>query len=158
MGLASPDGRLVRVNRAYGAILGFDPDELVGRTIKDVTHPDDWEANAVQFDALVPGDIDQYHLEKRYIHADGHEVWVTVSTSCVRDDAGRPVYLIGQIEDMTERREMRERLAHAAVHDQLTGLPNRVLFMDRLELALSRAQREHHTAWRSCSSTSTASS
>ena len=70
---------------------------------------------------------------------------MTVSTGCVRDDAGRPVYLIGQIEDVTERREMRERLAHAAVHDQLTGLPNRVLFMDRLELALSRAQRDHHS-------------
>ena len=53
--------------------------------------------------------------------------------------------MIGQIEDITERREMRERLAHAAVHDQLTGLPNRVLFMDRLELALSRAQRAHHS-------------
>jgi diguanylate cyclase (GGDEF)-like protein len=52
--------------------------------------------------------------------------------------------MIGQIEDVTERREMRERLAHAAVHDQLTGLPNRVLFMDRLELSLRRSQREGH--------------
>ena len=144
MGLATPDGHLVRVNRAYADILGYQPDELVGRAIKDITHPDDWEATAVQFDALVAGDIDRYHMEKRYHHADGHVVWVTVSTSCVRDDGGRPLYLIGQIEDVTERREMRERLAHAAVHDQLTGLPNRVLFMDRLELALSRAQRDHH--------------
>jgi diguanylate cyclase (GGDEF)-like protein/PAS domain S-box-containing protein len=144
MGLASTDGRLVRVNRAYGAILGYSPDELVGRTIREVTHPDDWEPNEVQFKALVAGDIDRYHVEKRYCHADGHVVWVTVSASCVRDDAGRPVYLIGQIDDVTERREMREQLAHAAVHDQLTGLPNRVLFMDRLDLALSRARRERH--------------
>ena len=144
MGLALPDGRLVRVNRAYARIIGCEPDELVGKTVQDITHPDDWEANAVQFDALVAGDIDRYHMEKRYTHVDGHEVWVTVSTSCVRDDAGLPVYLIGQIEDITERREMRERLAHAAVHDQLTGLPNRVLFMDRLELALNRAQRDHN--------------
>jgi len=144
MGLALPDGHLVRVNRAYAAILGCDPDELVGKTIKEVTHPDDWEANAVQFDALVAGTIDRYNMEKRNIDVHGNEVWVTVSTSCVRDDAGHPVYLIGQIEDITERREMRERLAHAAVHDQLTGLPNRVLFMDRLELALSRAQRDHN--------------
>ncbi len=144
MGLASPDGHLVRVNRAYGTILGYDPEELVGRAIKDFTHPADWEANAQQFNALVAGDIDRFHMEKRYHHADGHVVWVTVSTSCVRDDTGRALYLIGQIEDVTERREMRERLAHAAVHDQLTGLPNRVLFMDRLELALNRAQRDHH--------------
>jgi diguanylate cyclase (GGDEF)-like protein/PAS domain S-box-containing protein len=145
MGLATPDGRLVRVNRSYGTILGVEPDDLVGRSIKDFTHPEDWEANAVQLEALVAGDIDRFYMEKRYHHADGHVVWVTVNTSCIRDDAGRPVYLIGQIDDVTERREMRERLAHAAVHDQLTGLPNRVLFMDRLELALSRAQRDHHS-------------
>ena len=144
MALATVDGRLVRVNRAYGEILGLDPEDLVGRYIRDVTHPDDVEANAVHFGALVAGETERYHFEKRYIHADGHVVWVTVSTGCVRDDAGQPVYLIGQIEDVTERREMRERLAHAAVHDQLTGLPNRVLFMDRLELALSRAQRDHN--------------
>jgi diguanylate cyclase (GGDEF)-like protein/PAS domain S-box-containing protein len=144
MGLASSDGCLVRVNRAYADILGYEPDELVGKAIKDITHPDDWEPNSAQLEALVSGDIDRYNVEKRYHHADGHEVWVTVSASCVRDDTGHPRYLIGQIEDVTERRQMRERLAHAAVHDQLTGLPNRVLFMDRLELALSRAQREHH--------------
>jgi diguanylate cyclase (GGDEF)-like protein/PAS domain S-box-containing protein len=144
MGMALPDGHLVRANRAYGRILGFEPEELVGKAIKDLTHPDDWEANAVEFDALVAGDTEIYNMEKRYLHADGHAVWVTVSASCVRDDAGRALYIIGQIEDVTERREMRERLAHAAVHDQLTGLPNRVLFMDRLELALSRARRDHH--------------
>jgi diguanylate cyclase (GGDEF)-like protein/PAS domain S-box-containing protein len=144
MGLASIDGRLVRVNRAYGEILGRPPEDLVGMTIRDLTHPGDWESNALQFRALVAGETDRYHVEKRYLHADGHIVWVTVSASCVRDDEGRPLHLIGQIEDVTERRQMRERLAHAAVHDQLTGLPNRVLFMDRLELALSRAQRDHH--------------
>jgi diguanylate cyclase (GGDEF)-like protein/PAS domain S-box-containing protein len=143
MALASPEGQLVRVNLAYAAILRCDPAQLVGKSIKDFTHADDWEANAQQLQALVAGDIDSFHMEKRYRRADGEVVWVTVSTSCVRDDAGAPIYLIGQIEDVTERREMRERLAHAAVHDQLTGLPNRVLFMDRLELALSRAQREH---------------
>ncbi|HUY21453.1 MAG TPA: EAL domain-containing protein [Acidimicrobiales bacterium] len=144
IGLASPDGHLVRVNRAYGEILGRDPAALVGRVVREFTHPEDWEENAAQFRSLVAGDIDRYQLEKRYIHADGHVVWVTVSATCVRDEAGGALYVIGQIEDVTERREMRERLAHAAVHDQLTGLPNRVLFMDRLELALSRARRDRH--------------
>jgi len=144
MGLASVDGHMVRVNRAYSEILGRSPAELVGMTIREVTHPDDWEANSVQYDALIAGDIERYALEKRYIHADGHDVWVNVSASCVRDEHDRPLYVIGQIDDVTERREMRERLAHAAVHDQLTGLPNRVLFMDRLAVALSRAQRDRH--------------
>ncbi len=68
-----PTGTWCGSNRAYGHILGFEPEELVGKTIKEVTHPDDWEANAVQFDALVAGDIDLYNMEKRYLHADGHD-------------------------------------------------------------------------------------
>jgi len=86
-------------------------------------------------------------MEKRYIHADGHVVWVSVRASCVRDVAGMPRFLIGQVEDITERREMRERLAHAAIHDPLTNLPNRDLFIDRLEMALRRARRSgNHVA------------
>jgi len=61
--------------------------------------------------------------------------------SCVRDDEGKASYLIGQVEDVTDRRALRERLAYAAIHDPLTNLPNRVLFMDRLETSLSRAAR-----------------
>ncbi|HLI73925.1 MAG TPA: EAL domain-containing protein [Acidimicrobiales bacterium] len=141
IGLATSDGRILRANRAFGEILGRSPEEVAGSALRDLTHPDDWEANAAQIRALFAGETDQYQMEKRYIHADGHVVWVSVSTSIVRDSAGEPVYMIGQIEDITERREMRERLAHAAVHDQLTGLPNRVLFMDRLELSLRRCQR-----------------
>ena len=142
MGLATRDGRILRANRAFGQILGRSSEELAGVPIRDLTHPDDWEANAVQIRALFSGETDHYQMEKRYLHADGHVVWVSVTTSCVRDATGQPVYMIGQIEDITERREMRERLAHAAVHDQLTGLPNRVLFMDRLELSLRRSQRD----------------
>ena len=146
MGLATTDGVILRVNRAYADIVGRSPEELAGMTVAELTHPQDWESNAAQLHALVAGEIDRYHVEKRYFHVDGRTVWVTVSATCVRDRTGTPLYVIGQIDDITERRELRERLAHAAVHDLLTGLPNRVLFMDRLELALNRAQREHRLA------------
>ncbi|MGH9302280.1 MAG: putative bifunctional diguanylate cyclase/phosphodiesterase, partial [Acidimicrobiales bacterium] len=53
----------------------------------------------------------------------------------------RPQYLIGQVQDITEQHDMRQHLAHAAIHDPLTGLPNRVLFLDRLNMALSRSER-----------------
>ena len=82
-----------------------------------------------------------YQIEKRYVHSRRTEVWVSVSVSCVRDEQGQAQYLIGQVEDVTERRALRERLAYAAIHDPLTGLPNRELFMDRLEVALRRAER-----------------
>lgn len=141
MALASVDGRFLSVNRALGEIVGRPSSELEGTAIRDLTHPDDWDASDSEIRALSSSQIDRYQLEKRYIHADGHVVWVSVSSSCVFDGAGQPSYLIGQVEDVTERREMRERLAHAAIHDPLTDLPNRILFMDRLELALLRSRR-----------------
>ncbi len=142
MAVAGLDGTLLRVNRSYAAILGHEPDDLVGRTLRDLTYPDDWDENGHLFDQLLRGEIDRYSLEKRYLHADGHGVWVSVSATCVRDDGGVSSFVIGQIEDVTERRTLREELAHAAVHDQLTGLPNRAMFMEHLERALLRAERD----------------
>jgi diguanylate cyclase (GGDEF)-like protein/PAS domain S-box-containing protein len=142
--LTDAKGVLLRVNPAYGDIVGRDAALLVGTTVSDMTHPDDVEDNALKVQALADGDIDSFAIEKRYLHADGHEVWASVSASCVRDASGTPLYLIGQVENITERREMRERLAHAAIHDPLTDLPNRDLFIDRLEMALRRAQRGGH--------------
>ena len=71
--------------------------------------------------ALVSTGSVGYQIEKRYIHVDGHEVWVSASVSCVRDEQERPLYLIGQVEDITERRALRERLAYAAIHDPAHG-------------------------------------
>jgi diguanylate cyclase (GGDEF)-like protein/PAS domain S-box-containing protein len=134
--LCSVDGTLLGVNRSYAAIFGAVPDEMKGRRVLDLTHPDDREATQAHLDALLAGDVDRCTLEKRYWPPGGREVWVSVSASCARDRAGRPLYLIAQVEDITERRALREQLAHEAVHDQLTGLPNRVMFMDRLERSL----------------------
>ncbi len=142
------DGYVLRENSAYGRIVGY-PSPLCGMNVHDLTHPDDRVASKAEMARFVStaADVsDTYRMEKRFLHDDGHEVWVSVNVSCVRDDEGKPVYLIEQIEDVTERRELRERLAHAAIHDPLTALPNRVLFMDRLEVALSRADRNQGRA------------
>ncbi|MGH9030210.1 MAG: PAS domain S-box protein, partial [Acidimicrobiales bacterium] len=139
--LATTDGVILRANRAYGSILGRSATDVLGASIRDFTHPDDWSRNEFQMRRISEEGSDGYELEKRYIHSDGHEVWAMVHVSCVRDSVGRPRYMIGQIQDVTEARGMRERLAHAAIHDPLTGLPNRELFMDRLNMALRRAGR-----------------
>jgi diguanylate cyclase (GGDEF)-like protein/PAS domain S-box-containing protein len=144
MGMSDIEGRILRANSAYGRIVGYPADQLCGMNVHDLTHPDDRESSKAEMAHLALSGTDGYRIEKRYVHADGHEVWVSVSVSCVRDDEGKPLYMIGQIEDITERRELRERLAHDAIHDLLTGLPNRALFTDRLELSLQRAQRDGH--------------
>jgi diguanylate cyclase (GGDEF)-like protein/PAS domain S-box-containing protein len=144
MGLAGPDGVIFRANRALGELVGRTTEDLVGRSIRDITHPEDWEVNAVEMRRLFAGEIQSYKMEKRYLHADGHAVWAALSASIVRDVGGEPLYMVGQMEDITERKAIGERLAHQAIHDPMTGLPNRVLFMDRLALALKRAERRKH--------------
>jgi diguanylate cyclase (GGDEF)-like protein/PAS domain S-box-containing protein len=147
MAMSDLEGRILRANPAMGEIVGRLPDDLVGLSVHDLTHPDDRQSSEAEMGRLVSAGSIGYQIEKRYIHVDGHEVWVSASVSCVRDELNEPLYLIGQVEDVTERRALRERLAYAAIHDALTGLPNRELFMDRLDVALRRATRGgHHVA------------
>ncbi|MFN8035270.1 MAG: EAL domain-containing protein [Acidimicrobiia bacterium] len=141
MALAGPDGELGRVNRSLRDMLGYDEDALVGRAVFDLTHPEDWPATSIEIQRLRRGDVPRFRLETRFLHSSGQVVWAAVSASMVRDDDGRALYMIGQIEDITERKAIGERLAHQAIHDPLTGLPNRVLFMDRLSATL--AENEH---------------
>ena len=141
MGMTDLDGTVIQTNSAYCRILGRPAAELIGRSIFEFTHPDDRAPSRGAMEEFVASGAENYQIEKRYVDGSGRDVWVSLRVSCVRDDRGTPLYLIGQAEDISERRELRERLAHAAVHDALTGLPNRVLFTDRLESALRRARR-----------------
>jgi len=80
-------------------------------------------------------------MEKRYVTKAGEIVWVHLAVSLASDEQNRPAYFIAQIQDITDRRAAQERLAHRALHDPLTGLPNRDLLMDHLSHALARSAR-----------------
>jgi len=134
------DGRFLEVNRAYGDILGTDPADLVGMSAQLFTHPDDLAASQEFVAELLNGELDHYKQEKRYVRTDGRVVWVAVNGSAVRNAQGEPLFLIGQIEDITERRKLSDEVALHAVTDPLTGLPNRALFMERLEAGLQHAE------------------
>lgn len=145
--LVDKDGTILSANRSYGNILGHPPEDLVGRSVQEMTYSEDLESTAAGLRRLFAGEIETHHVEKRYVHADGHVIWVSLRASCVRDREGKALYAIGQIEDITERKALNEWMAHAAIHDALTDLPNRVLFMDRLQVALGRAERsDDHVA------------
>lgn len=80
----------------------------------------------------------------RLLQADGTVIWVLVSTSRVPEIPERPAHLIMHIEDITDRKALEAELTHRALHDPLTGLPNRALLLDRIAHALARSQRSAH--------------
>jgi PAS domain S-box-containing protein len=113
MALVAPDGRWLRVNRSICEIVGYSEQELLGLTFQDITHPADLDADLEYVRQMLAGEIRTYRMEKRYFHKDGHIVWINLSVSLVRDSAGTPVHFVGQIEDITERREAEVARARA---------------------------------------------
>jgi diguanylate cyclase (GGDEF)-like protein/PAS domain S-box-containing protein len=141
MALVGLDGRWLRVNRSLCEIVGYTEEELLERTFQDVTHPEDLEADLAYVRRVLSGEIRSYQMEKRYFHKSGHAVWILLNSSLVRDEEGDPLYFSAQIQDITGRKHMEARLQEQALHDPLTGLPNRKLFVDRLGRALERTRR-----------------
>ncbi len=145
MAIVTTDGSFLQVNPALCEMLGYSEDDLLNETHQSITHPDDIGPDAEQTQKLLSGATDRFRIEKRYIHRAGHDVWSELSVSLVRSESGRPRYFIAQIVDITDRKLVEQQLVHQAFHDRLTGLPNRGLFMDRLDHALARRQRAGET-------------
>lgn len=139
--LVAPDGTLIRVNTALCALLGRDEPTLLALTIRDLTHPDDLDADLDLLAETAAGEREGYRLEKRYVRPDGAVVWTLLAVSVVRDTEGRPRFYIAQIEDITTRKTALREMERLATTDPLTGLPDRLLLMDRLRHALSLARR-----------------
>src|SRR3712207_1828914 len=91
-------------------MLGYTGEDLLGLTFREITHPDDLDASVEQVRQVLEREIEGYQLEKRYLRADGSPVWAALSVSAVRDPEGTPLYLIAQMQDITERKEAEERL------------------------------------------------
>lgn len=110
MALVALDGRWLQVNRALCEIVGYSEDELTATNFQVITHPDDLEADMALAHRLLSGEIPNYRMEKRYLHKEGHVVWILLVQSLVRDTQGTPLYFIAQIKNITERKKTEEAL------------------------------------------------
>jgi diguanylate cyclase (GGDEF)-like protein/PAS domain S-box-containing protein len=145
MAVVSPESRFLQVNRALARITGYSEHELLALlSAAELTHPEDRRADERARAAMRAGEIRVYDVEKRYLHAGGHTVWVAVHTTLIRDEHGEPAYFLSQIEDITVRRRYESELQHMADHDPLTGLLNRRAYERRLEEHLARGERYGH--------------
>ncbi|MGP6159956.1 MAG: putative bifunctional diguanylate cyclase/phosphodiesterase [Vulcanimicrobiaceae bacterium] len=117
------EGRAVRTNRALTDLLGsVDPASL------GATHPD--------FARLLAGEIDSFGIETQSRSAVGEALWFESTLSLVRDDQGEPLFVIAMLKDVTERRRSEDRLRFDAMHDPLSGLPNRTFFSERVRATI----------------------
>ena len=104
------DGRWIRVNQTYCDLVGYTKEEMLNMHFRDFTHPQDLAIDMAQLQRTLDGEITHYSFEKRYMHKLGHVVWVYLTLSLVRTEAGEPDYLIAVVQDITTRKATEEAL------------------------------------------------
>lgn len=104
------DGRLLRVNQEFCKMVGYTQEELLNMRFQDITPPDDIPADEALIRQAFAGQRDSYTLEKRYIHRDGHLLWVKLTVALMRDEEGQPEAFISVVQDITEVKATNEAL------------------------------------------------
>lgn len=134
-------GRFLYVNPQLCAMLGYTESELLARTVKDISHPDDVGATDDLVAQLRSGAISSFKREKRYLRKNGSAIWVSLTAAVKRDRAGHWCYDVSIVEDISARKTAEQRVQYLASHDSLTDLPNRAMFAEMLKAASHTARR-----------------
>ncbi|HKG96572.1 MAG TPA: EAL domain-containing protein, partial [Pyrinomonadaceae bacterium] len=136
MAVVSVDGSWLQVNEALCKLLGYSEQELRATSFQPLTHSEDLKHVQLYIQRVLDGYIQSHEQEKRYIHEQGHAVWVQWHVSLLKDSEAGTKRLFFQVQDISDRKEAEEKLTQ----DTLTGLPNRARFYDLLKLRVARKQ------------------
>ena len=136
MAVVSMDGSWLQVNEALCKLLGYSEQELRATSFQRLTHPEDLRDVQSYIQRVLEGYIQGHEQEKRYVHEQGHTVWVQWHVSLLKDSETGTKRLFFQVQDISDRKRVEEKLTQ----DTLTGLPNRARFYDLLKLRVSRKQ------------------
>ncbi len=133
----------IYLSERWYRMLELDPEDAMAdpETWFERAHPQDRQPLRLAVQDHLEGDADHFEIEHRLRAQDGSYRWVLCRGLLVRQDGRIPMRLVGSMSDITARKEAEARLVHDALHDSLTGLPNRVLFMERLAHAIQVSRR-----------------
>ena len=124
------DGHFLRVNRSLCQILGYSRDELVGMSVKELSHPEDRDLTDAERERVREGDLETARFEKRYLRKNGAVVWVDLAIALARDSTGEPEYEIAVFDDITSRKVLDAALRDKTELLQLGQSAARMIILD----------------------------
>ena len=142
MAIVSPTKQFLLVNQALAEVFGCTIDDLMDTGLLAQVAREDTDSIEINLGRLLDGTDRTFQTETRIKRMDGDVRWLRMSVSVVSGILNVPFHFVIQFEDVTERRIAEERRVHNTLHDELSGLPNRHLFLDRLQMTVNRALRE----------------
>ncbi|MEA5465984.1 PAS domain S-box protein [Leptothoe sp. PORK10 BA2] len=125
----STTGHFARLNQRFCQLVGYSRSELLNLTFQNITYPEDLDADLTNVQQLLAGQLETFHMEKRYIRKDGTVTWVNLTCSLVRRQGGDPDYLISVVEDINARKQTEEMLR--LYERAICTTPDHMSFVDR---------------------------
>jgi PAS domain S-box-containing protein len=123
IGMAMVDidsGKIMQCNAALARMLGYEIGQLIERTVEDISESEDYRKDRENWTSLAQGDGVMFRMEKRYRRKDGSMMWGVLTSTIIRDEAARPLFIIGMLEDVTAARQSQAELRRLAGRLALT--------------------------------------